>query len=502
MTATAAQVETREKYGFYIDGEESFPTSGETFESTNPATGEVWADMSLAGAEDVDRAVKAGWAAFESAAWGGLTATRRGRLLMRLADLVAERAEELAAYETRDNGKLYREMTAQFKQIPEYLYYFGGMADKIEGAVVPLDRPTMFGYRVREPLGVVALITPWNSPSLDTMMYTGAALAGGNTLVIKPSEFSSAGFLHLVRLFEEAGFPPGVVNVVTGPAATGAALVNHPGVEKVAFTGGPVGGQAVAESLAARTRGFLLELGGKSPNIVFADADLDAAEAGVFAGIFAATGQTCIAGSRLLVQSEVYDEFVGRLVGRAEQIRLGDPMKVETQMGPVATQPQIEKIAGFVEDARKNGANVATGGDFASVEELPNGLFYKPTIIRDVDPADRLAQQEVFGPVLATMPFTDEAEALAIANSTEYGLAAGLWTRDVKRVHKMAKRLRAGSVWVNTYRAFAPNAPFGGYKSSGIGRKNGIEAVQEFLQSKMVWCELGDEIQDPFIMKT
>jgi aldehyde dehydrogenase (NAD+) len=480
-------------FRLYIDGEDREARDGATYESVNPATGQVWAELAEAGGADVEAAVGAARRAFDSELWRGMSATRRGRLLMRLADVVDAHAEEIATLETRENGKLYREALTQIRLIPEYLYYFGGLADKIEGAVVPLDRQAMFGYRVYEPLGPIAAITPWNAPCLTTMMWLAPAIAAGNTVVVKPSEFAAAGFLRLATLFEEAGFPAGVVNVLTGSPATGAALVEHPGIEKAAFTGGRDAGRAVALAMAARTRGCVLELGGKSPNIVFADADLDAAEAGVFAGIFAATGQMCIAGSRLLIEDEIYDEFVASLIERAVGVRIGDPLDQRTQIGPVSNAPHIEKIGAMVREARAGGADVAVGGGRAHVADLPDGFFFQPTILRGLSAGDRIAREEVFGPVLATLRFKGEDEAIRIANATDQGLAAGVWTRDVKRVHRVASRLEAGTVWVNTYRAAAPNAPFGGHKDSGLGSAVGIDATREFLKAKMVWCDLGDE---------
>jgi len=319
--------------------------------------------------------------------------------------------------------------------------------------------------------------------------------------VLKPSEITSASSIELARLAEDAGIPPGVVNVVTGFRETGEALVDHPLVAKISFTGSVAAGRAIAARAGQRLVGCMLELGGKSPNIVFEDANLDQAEAGVLAGIFAAAGQTCVAGSRAYIQQSIYDRLVDRLVRRAQQITLGDPMLATTQMGPVATRMQLEKDESMVQRAVSEGAAVLCGGARPQLAEFPDGYFYQPTIVHQAAKDSFLMRNEVFGPVLAVTPFRDEAEAVALANDTEFGLAAGVWTRDVNRVHKMARALEAGTVWVNTYRALTFNSPFGGYKSSGIGRQNGIEAVQQYLQTKSVWCELGDQIQDPFIMK-
>ncbi|HEX3646457.1 MAG TPA: aldehyde dehydrogenase [Vicinamibacterales bacterium] len=488
-------------YQNYIAGADVPAADGRTFTAFNPTTGGVWGTFALAGASDVDRAVTAASAAFRTGPWGKLSPTRRGRLLMKWGEVIAEHADRIATIETEQNGKLFAEMRAQARIAQEWLYYFGGLADKIEGTVVPLDRQSILNYTLREPLGVVGVITPWNSPTFIAIMSLAPALAAGNTIVLKPSEITSASAVELARLAELAGIPAGVINVVCGFRETGEALVDHPLVAKVSFTGSVGAGRAIAARAGQRLVSCMLELGGKSPNIVFDDANLDQAEAGVLAGIFAAAGQTCVAGSRAYIHQSVYDALVDRIVKRAQQITIGDPLKAATQMGPVATRMQLEKDEAMVRRAVAEGATVLCGGARPAIAEFPEGYFYQPTIVHQLKQDNFLMRNEVFGPVLAVTPFKDEAEVLALANDTEFGLAAGVWTHDIRRAHKMARALESGTVWINTYRALTFNSPFGGYKASGIGRQNGIEAVYQYLQTKSVWCELGDEVQDPFIMK-
>jgi acyl-CoA reductase-like NAD-dependent aldehyde dehydrogenase len=503
MATTTSLTSLRlERYGLFVGGQETEPESGRFFESINPTTGAPWAVVAEAEEPDVARAVDAAASAASGGAWRQLSPTRRGRLLMRLGDRIAEEATRIAAIETRDNGKLLKEMTVQAGLVTDWLYFYGGLADKIEGRVIPLERQSVLNYTLREPLGVVGIITPWNSPTFLTFIAAAPALAAGNTIVVKPSEYTSASIVEIARLATDVGFPPGVLNVVTGGREAGEALVSNPRVAKVAFTGGSNAGRAVAARVAERLGDYVLELGGKSPNIVFADADLDAAEAGVLAGVFGAAGQTCVAGSRALIDESVFDDFVDRLVRRAQGIRIGDPTRPETDMGPIANEPQLRRITMMVEQARAEGANVLFGGESAPPDEFPGGLFYAPTIVADVDPQTSVLRDEVFGPVLTVTPFRDEEEAVALANDSPYGLAAGVWTLNVRRAHRVARRLEAGTVWINMYRAMAFNSPFGGYKESGVGRQNGVEAINEYLQTKSVWCELGEEIQDPFTLRT
>jgi (Z)-2-((N-methylformamido)methylene)-5-hydroxybutyrolactone dehydrogenase len=447
---------TLEQQRLFIAGRWVEPASREWFETLDPYTARPWALIPRANAMDVNAAVAAAKSAFRGP-WSQLTASARGALLRKLGDLIARDADELASIETRDNGKLIVEMRAQLRYLPQWYYYFGGLADKVTGAVVPVDRAGVFAYTRFEPLGVVAAITPWNSPLMLASWKIAPGLAAGNTIVLKPSEHASASSLAFARLIEEAGFPPGVVNVITGFGhEIGAALASHPDVAKVAFTGGEAGGRAVYGAAAGGLKAALLELGGKSPNIVFDDADLDAAVNGVTAGIFAASGQTCIAGSRLLVHESIHDDLVARLVALARGARIGNPAHEDTHVGPITTQAQYRRVLDYIDIAKHEGATCVLGGGAASGAECGPGWFVQPTIFTNVTNDMRIAREEVFGPVLAVIRFRDENEAVEIANDTPYGLAAGLWTKDLSRALRVEARLRAGTVWINTSGQVAP----------------------------------------------
>jgi aldehyde dehydrogenase (NAD+) len=393
-------------------------------------------------------------------------------------------------------------MRGQLNYIPQWFHYFAGLADKIEGRVIPIDKPGVFNFTREEPLGVIAAITPWNSPLLLAAWKLAPALAAGNTIVWKPSEYSSVSALEFADLFERAGFPPGVVNIVTGFGnEVGEPLVTHPDVAKVAFTGGDKTGEQVYQMAAKGIKHVTLELGGKSANIVFDDADLDAAVNGVVSGIFAASGQTCIAGSRALIHRSIHDQFVDRILALAETAKMGDPQQLTTQVGPITTKPQYEKVLDYIRIANEEGAVCRLGGKRGGTPECGSGWFVQPTIYTGVKPEMRIANEEVFGPILSIIPFDDEEDAIRIANNTIYGLAAGVWTTNIRRALMMSERLEAGTVWVNTYRAVSYMSPFGGYKRSGIGRESGLDAIREYLQTKSVWIDISGNSPNPFVMR-
>lgn len=491
-----------QRYQHFIGGEHVAPASGEYFQSINPANRAVLYEAARGGADDIDRAVRSARAAFEDRAWRDLSQTKRGHLLRRLGDLIGENAEELARMESSDNGKLLREMRGQLAGLPEYYYYYAGLADKIEGSVIPTSDRRVLNYTTREPLGVVGAITPWNSPLTLTTSKLAPALSVSNTVVIKPSEYTSATVLRLAELVLEAGFPPGAVNVVTGfGAEAGQALADHRDISKISFTGSTATGARIAANTASRFIGSTLELGGKSPNIVFEDANVANAAMGVVAGIFAAAGQTCIAGSRVFAHRSVYDELLERVTERARTIKIGDPLDEATELGPLAFEDQRDKVAGYVDLGRSEGAKILTGGN--ATDAGLGGFFYEPTVLVDVDNDMRVVREEIFGPVAAIMPFENEDEVVRLANDTDYGLAAGVWTSNLSRAHRVADRLEAGTIWINTYRAMSPMSPRQGFKSSGVGIEHGTETIKEYTRLKSVWVNTSeDPVADPFVLRS
>ena len=482
------------EFRMLIDGEWVKARSGATFSCVDPFTEETWGRVPRADAADVDAAVKAARRAFDHDGWPQTPPAKRAALLRRLGQLIEKNLEALVYRQVRENGRLISEMRPGTLAVGTACYYYAGLAETVHGLTLPVSYPNISGYTVREPIGVVAAITPWNAPLVLLGWKLLPALAAGNTLVIKPSEVTPASTLLLAELIVEAGFPRGVVNVITGfgdPA--GSALVHHAGVDKIAFTGSTATGRKIAHAAAERNVRTSLELGGKSPNVIFADANLDNAVNGILAGVFSATGQACMAGSRVLIESKVYEQVAQRVVEKARRMRVGDPLDPATQLGPLASRAQLDKVLGYFDIARQEKLEILTGGKRLD----RTGYFVEPTAFGNVANTCRVAREEIFGPVVALMRFEGEDQAVALANDTSYGLAAGVWTENVKRAHRMVARLRAGTVWVNNYRLVSHAVPFGGYKQSGVGREMGPEALHEFTEVKSVWIDTGNDVQFP-----
>lgn len=486
----------------YINGKYSSPASGQTIPSLNPCNDEPWYTLTDAGAPDVDQAVGAARHALGHPSWSGITQTARGALLRRLGDLIAVHSDRLAEIETRDNGKLIREMRAQMTSLPQTYYYYAGMADKMTGETIPVNKRDVFNFTLREPIGVVGIIVPWNSPLYLLSSALAPCLAVGNTVVAKPAENTSASTLEFADLIAQAGFPPGVFNVITGRGETaGHALAGHPGVDKIAFTGGTDTGRRVAANAARNLVPCALELGGKSPNVVFEDADPERAANGIVAGVFAAGGQTCIAGSRCFLQETIYDQVLAKLADKADRIILGDPMDEDTQLGPLSLKSQLGKVREYVSIGLGDGGTLRTGGKPPGHPSLANGYYFEPTIFTGIRNDMRIAREEIFGPVVAVMPFSGERDLIEKANDSIYGLAAGIWTRDIDRALRFARNVDAGTVWINTYRSASFLSPFGGFKQSGYGKHNGYEGVREYSRLKNVVVDYSGSTQDPFVMK-
>lgn len=488
-----------ETFEQYIDG--VFSSPAERFESLDPSTEAPWALMPKAGVDEVDRAVTAAYRAMREGPWARMTATERGRLLYRLGDLVAEHAGEIAKFETRDTGKIIRETTAQIGYVAAYYRYFAGLADKHQGALVPIDKPDLDVTLRPEPIGVVAAIVPWNSQLFLSAVKLAPALAAGCAVVLKASEEGPAPLLAFARLVHEAGFPPGVVNILTGFGADcGQALTTHPLVARIAFTGGPATARHIVRNSAENLAVTTLELGGKSPVAVFADADLDSAANAVVAGIFAASGQSCTAGSRLLVERKIADQFLKILADKAGAIRIGDPQRMETEMGPLATSRQVAHMERIVAASIAKGAERLAGG--GRPDGLSKGYYVAPTILFSEDTDLPCFREEFFSPVLSATVFDTEEEAVAKANDTVFGLASGVFTTNLARAHRMTAKIRAGIVWVNTYRAVSPMVPFGGYGLSGLAREAGMDSIRDYTRTKSVWINTSDApIPDPFVMR-
>ncbi len=473
----------------FINGEFVPSASGGRFATSNPATGETLAEVAEAGREDLDRAVAAARKAFETGPWADMKPRERGRILIKAADLLFSRAEEFGRVETLDNGKpIFESAKIDMPAAAECLSYFGESADKLWGDTYPA-RPDVMMLTLREPVGVVGAITPWNFPLLQAMWKIAPALALGNTVVLKPASVTPLTALLFANLLAEAGLPPGAFNVLPGPGAVvGAAMAEHPGIDKISFTGETATGKAILKAAAGTVKRVSMELGGKSPNVVFADADLDAAAKGAINAIFYGKGELCSAGSRLLVEESAHDKLLEKVVERAKKFVAGDPLNPKTRLGSLVSESQRENVEHYVESGKREGARLLAGGRRASVNG--KGAFFEATVFDDVTPQMRIAREEIFGPVLATLTFRDEAEAIAVGNSTIYGLAAAVWSRDVKKALRAAKALKAGTVWINAYNVYDPGLPFGGYKQSGFGRERGRYALEEYTQVKSIWVDL------------
>ena len=477
--------------GLFIDGRSRPALSGRSFETSNPATGEVLARVAQAGAEDIALAVASSRRAFEGD-WGRMKPFDRQALMLKLADLVDQHFDELALLDTLDMGAPLSRTTMGRRRSVGMLRYYAGQATTIQGDTIPNSAAgNFFSYTLKEPVGVVGAINPWNAPAGLAIWKMGPVLATGCTMVLKPAEQAPLSPLRLAELVMEAGFPPGVVNVVAGYADAGAALVEHPGVDKIAFTGSTEVGQKIMRAAAGTLKKLSMELGGKSPDIVFADADLDAAVPGAAMAVFSNTGQICSAGTRLYVQRPVYDEFVQRVAAHARALRVGDPQDPQTQLGPLVSAEQLDRVTGYLALGAEQGARAVTGGQRMMHGSLAQGFFVEPTVFADVKDDMRIAREEIFGPVISAMPFDTLDEVVARANDSSYGLGSGVWSRDVNTIHQVAHRLRTGTVWANCYQVMDPAIPFGGYKMSGFGRESGVEHVREYLQTKSVVLKLG-----------
>lgn len=482
------------RYLTFIDGSKVEPSSKVWFESINPYTRQPWALIPRCDDNDVKLAIGAAHRAFRESGWADLSPSKRGAVLRRIGDAFAKKAKRLAEIETRDLGKPITDTLAQISYLPEWFYYYGGLIDKIEGDVIPIDQDETFNYTKYEPLGVVAAITPWNSPLMLTCWKLAPLLAAGNTVVIKPSNHASASIIEFMDVFEEAELPPGVLNLVTGHAREiGQALVNDPRVAKISFTGSTEAGIKIGQQAAANCKRVALELGGKSAQIVFEDASIENAVNGVASGIFYLNGQSCVAGSRLLLHESIWDTFLKRLIKKIGKLKYGDPTDHDVQIGPVSNEAQFKKILDYIDIGKKEGAHCLYGGTRSTREGCENGWFVEPTIFTDVSPTMRIACEEIFGPVLSVMPFSKDDEAIEIANDIEYGLAAGVWTSDLRRAYRIADRLQCGTVYVNKYKNVSFLSPAGGYKRSGIGRENGPEMIKEYLQVKSIWINTAQD---------
>lgn len=486
-------------YQLFIDGHWTDGSDGQTMTSQNPSNGQDWATFACASKADVDRAVAAARRVMDDPVWRDMTQTQRGKLLYRLADLIEENAAEIGRIETTDSGKLLAETASQSAYVGDYYRYYAGLADKIEGAVLPIDKPEMHVFTRREPIGVVAAIVPWNAQMFLSATKLGPALAAGCSVVLKASEIAPAPILAFAHLIEQAGFPAGVVSVITGDAKNCAIpLTAHPDVDRIAFTGGPETARHVVRNSAENFAVVTLELGGKSPILVFDDADLDGAANGLIAGNFGASGQSCVAGTRGLVHGSVIDAVAAKIEEKMKNVVIGDPLDADTQIGPLCTADQVSKIESTLAASVAGGAKIRFGG--APLERPGN--YMMPTLVECADSNTETLNIEMFGPVMSLLPFETEEEAIALANDSAFGLGSGVFTGNVARAHRVSARLKAGICWVNTYRAVSPIAPFGGFGQSGYGREAGLEAIQDYTRTKTTWINTSERpMANPFVMR-
>jgi len=492
-------------FQMYIDGQWTDGSQGQTMQSINPATGKAWASFACSSADDVDRAVKAARRALNEGPWPAMTATQRGKLLYRLAELVEENTQKLGEYETLDSGKLLAETQMQTGYVGDYYRYYAGLADKIQGATLPIDKPDMHVYTTREPIGVVAAVVPWNAQMFLTATKVGPALAAGCTIILKASEISPCAMLEFAKLVDEAGIPAGVVSVITGDAENcSIPLTRHPDVDRIAFTGSPEIARHVVRNSAENFAVTTLELGGKSPILVFDDADLDSAANGMIAGNFGASGQSCVAGTRAFVHSSIKDKLVAMIKEKAATIVIGDPLDTASHIGPLCTTVQVERIEDTLEKAKSQGASIVFGGERPKglSDELVGGSYFSPTLVDCPNDQIETLKVEMFGPVMSIVSFDTEEEAVAMANDSVFGLGSGLFTQNLARAHRISSKLKAGICWVNTYRAISPIAPFGGYNESGYGREAGLDAVLDYTNTKTTWINISDvPMANPFVIR-
>lgn len=492
---------SKERYSLYIDGQFKQGCDGQTLQSVNPANNEAWASFACAGKTDVTDAVKAASRVLNESVWRDMTATARGKLIYRLADLIEENSEKLGQIETKDSGKLAIETMTQTRYVADYYRYYAGLADKLEGATLPIDKPDMHVFTTREPIGVVAAIVPWNAQMFLAATKLGPALAAGCAVVLKASEIAPCAMLEFAKIIDEVGFPAGVVSVVTGDAENCAIpLTSYPDVDRIAFTGGPETARHVVRNSAENFAVTTLELGGKSPIVVFEDADLESAANGLIAGNFGASGQSCVAGSRGIVHRSIKTQLMDMIEEKSRCIVIGDPLDTDTHVGPLCTRTQVERIEDTLSKAVTQGAKIRFGGH--RPENLPNGFYFAPTLVDCPNMETETLKVEMFGPVMSIVGFDDEDQAVDMANNSVYGLGSGVFTQNVARAHRVSRKLRSGICWVNSYRAISPIAPFGGYNQSGYGREAGLEAMLDYTRTKTTWINLSDQaMANPFVMR-